>query len=932
MNTLFKTEPPYFSPATLREEITELWRTHQKQETKLRQEVLAKLCEVKKHAHTQAEANLMEDGNGRLCAEGLSHFQDELIRVIYDFTTKHIHRAHNPSSAERIAVVATGGYGRGALAPGSDIDLLFLLPYKQTAWGESVVEYILYLLWDMGFKVGHATRSIEQTVRFAKSDMTIRTAMLDSRYLWGEETLYEEFLENYKEKVIKGSAREFIEAKLTERDDRHSRSGASRYMVEPNVKDGKGGQRDLHTLHWIAKYVNYETTGSDISTSGVFTAEEYHSFKHCDDFLWTVRCNLHFLTKRPEERISFEVQKSMAERLGYADRKGLQAVERFMKHYFLTAKEVGNLTRVLCADLEMKQLKTAPKLNKLIEGMGWKTRRELRKSSDFRIENGRLNTTHKDTFKRDPVNLIRIFKVASQYNTLLHPTAMRQIRQSLRLINANLRKDKKANEIFLDILCAKDSPDKVLSSMNESGVLGRFIRDFGKITSMMQFNMYHHFTVDEHLIRSLAELAWVDRGEAAEELPLSHDLMQKITNRRALYVAVFIHDIAKGRKEDHSIAGARVARRLCPRLGLTEEETELVAWLIEEHLTMSSYAQSRDLNDPQTIKDFANIVQSRERLKLLLILTACDIRAVGPGTWNGWKGQLLRTLYSATNLYLSGGHSEDTHKEQVEHAVETFRKTIETEKSVELTAAQLETYSTRHFDSYWLKTDVETQIEHAKLMKRAEDEKKELAFEVSSDAFTAHTAITIFTTAHPKLLSMLAGSCAASGANIIDAQVTTTQDGMALNTMCISREFNHAEDEQRRAETIVDTLTQLIRGEKHMNYMMQKPATMRGRISAFKVQPDVTIDNSLSNDLTVIEVRGLDRPGLLFHLTKTIGDLNLDIASAHIATYGEKAIDVFYVTDLLGGKITNENRQNQIREALEGVLVSAEKEEEKASA
>lgn len=931
MDKLFKTQPPFFDPSTLRDEITDLWRTHQKQEAKLKTEVLAKLIEVKNFALEQAEKNLIEDGNGRQCAEGLSLFQDELIRVVYDFTTQHVYRAHNPSSAEKIAVVATGGYGRGALAPGSDLDLLFLLPYKQTAWGESVVEYILYLLWDMGFKVGHATRSIEQTVRFAKSDMTIRTAMLDSRFLWGEETLYEEFIESFKDKVIKGTAREFIEAKLNERNERHDRSGASRYMVEPNVKDGKGGQRDLHTLHWIAKYLNFETTESNISTSGVFTAEEYHSFKHCDDYLWTVRCHLHFLTKRPEERISFEVQKSMAERLGYSDRKGMQAVERFMKHFFLTAKEVGNLTRVLCADLEMKQLKTAPKLNQLIESLGWKKRRELRKSSDFLIENGRLNTVHKDTFKRDPVNLIRIFKVASEYNTLLHPSAMRQIRQSLRLIDAKLRKDKTANKIFLDILCSKDNPDKVLRRMNESGVLGRFIRDFGKITSMMQFNMYHHFTVDEHLIRSLGELAWIDRGEAEEELPLSHDIINTLSHHRALYVAVFIHDIAKGRKEDHSVAGARIARRLCPRLGLTDAETAIVSWLIEEHLTMSSYAQTRDLNDPQTIKDFAEIIQSRERLKLLVILTVCDIRAVGPGTWNGWKGQLLRTLYSETNQYLSDGHSQDTHRSRIETAISTFREKAEQDEDINWTTEQLDNYTSRQYDSYWLKTDLDTQFAHANLMKRAEEENLQLAFEVSSDAFTAHTSITIFTSAHPKLLSMLAGSCASSGANIIDAQVTTTQDGMALDSVCIGREFDHAEDEQRRGKTIADTLEQLIRGEKHLNNMMQKPLTMRGRISAFKVPPDVTIDNSLSNDLTVIEVRGLDRPGLLFHLTKTISDLNLDISSAHIVTYGEKAIDVFYVTDLLGGKITNKERQYQIRKALEETLKVAEEPEEQTA-
>lgn len=920
MDQLVTQKSPYFNPEQFREELTELWQTHQKQPTELRKEVLKKLTDLKNHAHKHAELGLMENGSGRDCAEGLSNFQDELIRVIYDFTTSHVYRAQNPSAAERIAIVATGGYGRGALAPGSDIDLLFLLPYKQTAWGESVIEYMLYLLWDIGFKVGHATRSIEQSIKFAKSDMTIRTGMLDSRYLWGEQSLYDDFTQQYKEKVVHGSAREFIEAKLEERDERHQRSGSSRYMVEPNIKDGKGGQRDLHTLHWIAKYLTLESTGGDIANSGVFTAEEFHTFRHCDDFLWTVRCHLHFLTKRPDERITFDLQKSMAERLGYNDRKGMQAVERFMKHYFLTAKEVGNLTRVLCADLEMKQLKTAPKINQLMENLGWKNRRALRKSTDFSIENGRLNTIHKDTFKRDPVNLLRIFEVASEYNTLLHPSALRQIRSSLRLIDKNLRQNPVANQIFLNILTAKGQPEKVIRRMNESGVLGRFIRDFGKIISMMQFNMYHHFTVDEHLIRSLEELSWVDRGEAEESLPLSHDIMQTISNRRALYVAVFLHDIAKGRKEDHSIAGARVARRLCPRFGLTDKETDTVAWLIEEHLTMSQFAQSRDLNDPQTIKDFANIVQTRERLKLLLILTACDIRAVGPGTWNGWKGQLLRTLYFETNLYLSNGESEDSHKAQLQQAIDQFGENITKDKTFSWTEAEIKKYANRHFPSYWLKTDPETQIAHANLVKEAEEQKKELAFEVTSDAFTAHTSITIYTIAHPKLLSMIAGSCAASGANIIDAQITTTQDGMALDTICISREFDQIEDEQRRAKSIAETLEDIIRGKRHLNNLMKKNRSNKGRITAFHVPPDVVIDNSLSNDLSVIEVRGLDRPGLLYYLTKTIGDLNLDISSAHIATYGEKAVDVFYVTDLLGGKIIDENRQQLICTALEAAL------------
>ncbi len=914
MENRISTSAPFFDPDDLRQELSDLWRTHQKNESKLRSEILSRLCALKKHAHAQAENKLLQDGDGRLCSEGLSLFQDELIRVIYDFTTWHIYRASNPTAAERIAIVATGGYGRGALAPGSDIDLLFLLPYKQTAWGESVIEYILYLLWDMGFKVGHATRSVEQSIRFAKEDMTIRTALVDSRFLWGEEPLFDEFVTQFKDQVIKGSARDFIEAKLEERDERHKRSGTSRYMVEPNIKDGKGGQRDLHTLHWIAKYLTFEKDHPDLSTSGIFTQEEYHTFKHCDDFLWTVRCHLHFLTGRPEERISFDHQKAMAERLGYRHSDGMQAVERFMKHYFLIAKEVGNLTRILCADLEMKQLKATPKLNTFLSNLGWKQRSALRKSSDFKIENGRINIIHKDTFKRDPVNLIRIFKVANNFNALLHPSAMRQIRASLRLVD-KIREDANANRIFLELLTSKNNPENALRRMNESGVLGHFIPEFGHIVSMMQFNMYHHYTVDEHLIRTVGELAWIDRGEAQDPLPLSHNIIHTISKRRALYVTAFLHDIAKGRKEDHSIAGAREARTICPRLGLSDTETETVAWLIQEHLTMSQFAQSRDLNDPQTIKDFADIVQSLERLKLLLVLTVCDIRAVGPGTWNGWKGQLLRSLYHQTELLLSGGHSSEPHKNQIESAINQFR-----EKLTDWTEEDIVSYADRHYPAYWLKTDTETQIAHAKLVRKAQTKDLELAYQVTSDAFTEHTSITIYTPAHPKLLSMIAGSCATTGANIIDAQVTTTQDGMALDTISIKREFDHSDDEKRRAQTITDTLEQLIRGERHLNNLTPNKQNWKGRKDAFQVSPDVTIDNSVSNDQTVIEVRGLDRPGLLFELTHMIGELNLDITSAHIATYGEKAVDVFYVTDLTGSQIHNERRQHQIETSLLEVL------------
>ncbi|RMF00734.1 MAG: bifunctional uridylyltransferase/uridylyl-removing protein, partial [Alphaproteobacteria bacterium] len=310
---------PYFDPLAAREALTALWRAHGGNDTALRSQALAALSELVKNARAQARQQLEADGSGRRCAEGLATFQDELLRLIYDFTVEHVYRAQNPSSAERMAIVATGGYGRAMLAPGSDIDLLFLLPYKQTAWGESVIEYMLLMLWDLGFKVGHATRTVDQCIKLAKADMTIRTALLDARLVHGAGELFDELHARFIREVVKGTGREFVEAKLEERDERHKRAGASRYLVEPNVKDGKGGLRDLHTLYWIARYLYPEEDLKDFVKAGIFSREEYSTFVRCVDFLWSVRCHLHFLAGRAEERLSFDVQPLMAERLGYRE-------------------------------------------------------------------------------------------------------------------------------------------------------------------------------------------------------------------------------------------------------------------------------------------------------------------------------------------------------------------------------------------------------------------------------------------------------------------------------------------------------------------------------------------------------------------------------------------------------------------------------------
>ena len=596
---------------------------------KIRAEVLNILKEASTAGREKAREQLFEDGDGTACAWRISYVQDQIIRIIFDFAVAHVYRAQNASSGEQIAVTAVGGYGRGTLAPGSDIDLLFVLPYKQTAWAEQVIEYILYMLWDMGFKVGHATRNIDECIRLSKEDMTIKTSILEVRFLHGARDLYSSLAERFSEEVVKGSAKEFIAAKLAERDNRHIKAGESRYLVEPNVKDGKGGLRDLHTLFWIGKYFHNIGKSHALVGAGMLSEREYQRFRQAENFLWTVRCHMHFLTGRAEERLSFDIQREIANRLHYTTHGGLSGVERFMKHYFLTAKEVGDLTRIACAKLEERQAKDVKRWDRFLQSVV-RRKRKIKGTLDFVDDNGRLNISDDSVFEKDPVNLIRFFKVAEDTGLDFHPDAVAHLTKSLSLIGPNVRKNPEANQIFLQLLTSKKNPERMLRRMNETGFLGKFIPVFRKVVAMMQFNMYHHYTVDEHLIRSVGALWGIESGKIASEHPLSSELLPQVRDRVVLYVALFLHDIAKGRKEDHSIAGERLAKSICPRFGLDAEQTELVAWLIREHLTMSAVAQGRDLSDRKTIQDFSEVVQEVERMRYLVILTVCDIRAVGP--------------------------------------------------------------------------------------------------------------------------------------------------------------------------------------------------------------------------------------------------------------------------------------------------------------
>jgi [protein-PII] uridylyltransferase len=867
-----------------------------------------------KDGFEHAQETLNADGKGLKCAERISHMMDGMIVALATLARDHVFRGG--LGWERApAILAVGGYGRGTLAPFSDIDLLFLVPATGDQTVTKFIEFILYILWDCGLKVGHATRTISECVKLSRSDTTICTTLLESRRVWGNTKLAAELETAFVNQVMAGTAAIYIEAKLLERDERHKRSGDTRYLVEPNIKEGKGGLRDIQTLFWITKYFYHIKDERELADKGVLTKRELQTLRKANAFLWSVRCQLHFVAGKAEERLSFDFQREIAARLNYSDHPGLSGVERFMKHYFLISKDVGDLTRILCAALEEVNVKAAPSWGKML-GFGiLGSRKKPIRGTDFVMDHGKISIANAGIFEADPVNIIRLFHQASVEDCLYHPDALRLVTQSLKRIDNDLRHNAEANRLFVDIMTSRRDPELHLRRMNEAGVLGRFVPEFGQIVAMMQFSMYHHYTVDEHILRAIAALAALWHGRSAEDHPLAASLLPELEqHRRLLFVALFLHDIAKGRPEDHSIEGAKIARLLCPRFGLNAAETETVAWLIEQHLTMSTVAQTRDLSDRKTIEDFAKIVHSMDRMRLLLVLTICDIRAVGPNTWTGWKGQLLRTLYAETEILLTGGFSEGTRSVRAE----AQRKRLEASlgKWPEPDRAK---YAGLFYGNYLLAVPAASQMAHAGFLRDSDIAGKRLATMVETKAFEAVTEITVLAPDHPRLLSIIAGACSGTGADIVGAQIFTTTDGRALDTIRIAREFPDDADELRRASRIGALIEDVLSGKAGLPETIHRQR--KKRISkVFEITPRVDVRNALSHRYSVIEVECLDRIGLLAEITRAISDLSLDIESAQITTYGEKVIDTFYVTDLMGFKIDSPQRQKRIIKRLIQVI------------
>ncbi len=843
----------------------------------------------------------------RETVRAIASLTDGIVIAVHHVATTRLHRVASPTEAERVAVLAVGGYGRAEMAPQSDVDLLFLTPWKATGWAESVVESMLYMLWDLKLKVGHSTRSLDECLRLGAADITIRTSLLEHRLIAGHAPLAEDLRNRLWSELFEGTVPEFIEAKLSERAERHKRQGGQRYVLEPNVKEGKGGLRDLQTLYWIAKYIHRVDRAVELVDLGFLSRDEHRTFWQAEDFLWAVRSHLHLIAGRPVEQLSFDMQVEVARRMGYQDGAGRRAVEYFMQDYFRHATRVGEVTRVFLTALEARHVRKAPILGRIF-------RRRRKLPAIFTDDSGRIAIANEPEFLADPLNILRLFEIGLRTGMLIHPDAMRLITANLNLIDEDVRSDPEAARIFLDTLLKHGNPERALRRMNELGVLSAFIPEFEPIVAMMQFNVYHHYTVDEHTIQCISALAQIERGEAVDDLPLSTAIIKAGLNRKVLYMAVLLHDIGKGRPEDHSILGARIARKVCTRLGFSPADVEKVEWLVRNHLVLSDVAQKRDIGDPRTLRDFAKAMKTSQRLDLLTVLTVCDIRGVGPGTWNNWKAMLIRRLHEETLRILKGGMEELNREQRKDEARRSLRHML-VARGWEPKAVRAETQ--RHYASYWQGLPTETHAVFADLLNGIRD--NEIRIDLHPDTDRDATRAAFALADHPGIFSRLAGALALVGANVVDARTYTSKDGYATAVFWIQDADGHPYAADR-----LDRLRRMIRRTLNGEVVPRDAFADRDKIKKrereFRFPTHITFDNDGSDIYTIIEVDTRDRPGLLYDLTRVLASSHIQIASAVIATYGAQVVDTFYVKDMFGLKLNQaakrESLDKKLRQAI----------------
>ena len=795
------------------------------------------------------------------------------------------------------SLIAIGGYGRGELAPHSDIDILFLVPNKLNkniiANIENAIQLILYILWDLGLTIGHSTRTIKDCIVQAKLDTTISTSLLERRFIFGDKDIYLALNEKFQSYLNKSKTLDFVQAKLNESDLRHKRFGGSRYVVEPNVKNGKGGLRDLHTLIWISKFVYKVNSISVLINVGALRRSEASFFADAQRFLTSVRCHLHYRSSREDDRLAMDAQLDIARNMNFKNTVTQKDVERFMKRYFLAAKTVGNLTRIFCAAIETE-------FNKPLR-LSFLSFKRKENVHPFIIEMGRISIQSEEILFQNPANIIRLFNISHIKNIDIHPKVIRYVTSLVKLIKSDVRDNIIANKLFLEILTSKKDSTRTIRLMNESNVLGRFIPEFQKIEGLMQFDMYHSYTVDEHTIFTISNLHSLINGEFKDFAPLASKVIHEIQSYKVLFVAMFLHDIAKGKKGDHSENGSIIASKICPRLGLNKEETETVEWLVLNHLLMSKTAFRYELDDIKIINDFAKKIQSPERLRLLLVLTVADIKGVGPEIWNDWKGSLISELFIKTLGVLNMVEPKLKHLASVNNIKQNLMEHL---SKISLKKNDAEEYCNAFYKNYWQIFNLPKMIQHSDIFTEMKRETKKFTIHIFNEIQSEATELLVIAPDHHGLFSIISGLVASSGYDVVNAKIITRSDGYALDTFFIQNKERKVIADEYLKKRLIKIMHKGLEGNFNIeDALNSRWKEIPARFRAVKAPARVIIDNKTSDSYTILEVNCKNAPGVLYRITKVIAELGLQINTASVSTYGDRVVDIFYVKNMFGLKI-----------------------------
>jgi [protein-PII] uridylyltransferase len=868
------------------------------------------LADAHRRAREMIRSEHQAGADGLAVMAGLTRLLDELMETVCARAGEELAR-EGMRREGRFVLLALGSYGRRELAPHSDVDILFLVPQNVTPWVVSFTERVLYALWDLGLDVGYSTRSLRDCLHLATHNFDVLTSLLDARYLTGDGEIFRRFVPDLRRRVLSRVAEEFVRGKLEDMSSRVDRHGGSIHVLEPNVKEGMGGLRDIQAALWVAKVLFGCERLDDLVEQGLTDELGVRHLSRSRAFLQRVRCELHFASDTARDILTMDRQPFLAQRLGFRDKEAIPGVERFMQVYYTHCAQV----RQLAESVTRRALERGRKVPRIIDRL-----REKDLGDGFFARDGAIFTREKPSvvFRRTPHALMRAFAVYQRNDLDLSPALALGIRRSLRLVDDVFRADPGIRALFFGIMARDQRLYETLLLMNELRFLGRYIPEFDRIHCKMQHDYYHTYTVDEHSIRAVRELIETTKGESAHHEPYRMAYRQAVEegDRILMLLAVLLHDMGKGYGPGHAERGAQLADGIGRRLGLGREECDILVFLIRHHLAMAHIAQRRDLHDERTIAGFARLAGTTRRLRALFLITRADMMAVGPGVWNEWKSSLVAELYAEAGRALEAGGKR---REQVEE--KTGRRRGETARlmagrqSAAWVEEELGRLSARAFLIY-------SPEKLARLLRlRAEaEEKGGFATAWRRDARHGYTEFHVVARDAPGLFARIAGVLTANAVNILAAQVYTREDGVVFDVLQVTDSVHRPIDDAVKQRLVSSELARAVAGEIEVDDLVRSrrltlPLDRRDR-STGREADRVEVDNQASDRFTVIDVYASDRIGLLYTITSTLARLGLSIHNAKVSTKVDQAVDVFYVTDLSGGKLTDEEMLGKVREEL----------------